>query len=39
MVCRELRRNGIKWKNYCYVVVQRHAESHEWQGFRIVLDY
>ncbi len=38
-VCHELRRNGIKRKNYCYVVAQRHAESREWQGFRIALDY
>lgn len=34
-VSRELRRNGMSRDNYCYVAAQRHAESHEWKGFRI----
>ena len=34
-VSRELRRNGMTRGNYCYIAAKRHAQSHEWKGFRI----
>jgi transposase, IS30 family len=34
-VCRELRRSGMTRQTYCHVVAQQHAESRDWQGFRI----
>jgi IS30 family transposase len=34
-ITRELHRNGMNQKTYCYMAAQRHAESQEWKGRRM----
>jgi IS30 family transposase len=37
-ITRELHRNGMNQKTYCYMAAQRHAESQEWKGRRIAAE-